>query len=555
MKYLKLFGSVVLICLGILLLFMLPGFFSSLNGVGSNSSSRSNNIVEKIGKKLSLDKKTNETAHSSHYAVSTSSTYATQIGEQVLSDGGNAVDAAVAVSYALSLTEPYASGIGGGGGMIIYDPSKEQYYGIDYRDSAPVSHEKMESPTAVPTFVKGMDYVSQNYGTKSVASLIEPSIKLGKKGFKVSPVFSTYIGIYDYFLKNNSDYYNNQGDLLSKGDVMRPKKMVDTLEKIKKDGPDAYYTGSIANEIVRKTSLTREDLSSARVEDAKPVTTMINGNKYATLPAPFSGVTLLQMLKMADQEKLPNPQNDPDGYLESYRKVKELAYADRVKHMGDPTFLNIDSQSMVSDTYVKKIIENNVTEIGAGQQEEDSNNTTHFSIVDKNGMTVSGTNTLGNFYGSEIQAGGFYLNAANRLFSTKNVGMNRYEPGKKPRNFTSPTIIQTADDKTIGIGTPGGNMIPEFLFQTLTDHFQYHSNFTSDIEKNRLYLTKTNQFVFEDNADRKDFIPIQSVNKIPYTMRRSDEYFGSVQVVERDNKSGKTHAYYDSRRDGSAKND
>ncbi|MBN7275453.1 hypothetical protein GNF18_09900 [Ligilactobacillus pobuzihii] len=549
MKYLKMIGSFLLIGLGILLLFTLPGFISSMSSGGTDDGS---SVTEKIADKMPWKKK-EENTHSTKYAVSTSSTYATKVGEKVLKDGGNAVDAAVAVSYALALTEPYASGLGGGGGMIIYDPKKDEYQGIDYRDSAPVSSDEMASPTAVPTFVKGMDYASKNYGTKSMGDMIEPSIQLGKDGFKVSPVFSTYIGIYKYFLDDNSDYKNDSGNLLSKGEIMHPKKMVKTLEAVKENGPDAYYTGKIADEIINNTTLTKKDLESARVENAKPTTTKINGNEFATLPAPFSGVTMLQMLKMANSTNLVDPKSDPDGYLKDYKKIKRLAYADRVKNMSDPKFNDVDSQSMVSDDYVDQIISNNVTKTPAGQQEEDSNNTTHFSIVDSDGMTVSVTNTLGNFYGSEIEAGGFYLNAANRLFSPSNVGMNKYEAGKKPRNFTSPTIIQTKDNKTIGLGTPGGNMIPEFMFQTITDHLKYGTDFKSDIEKNRLYLTKENQFIFEDNSERKDFLPIDEVKEVPYTKKRSDEYFGSMQIVERNNDNGKTHAYYDTRRNGSAK--
>ncbi|HIW88497.1 MAG TPA: gamma-glutamyltransferase [Candidatus Ligilactobacillus excrementipullorum] len=549
MKYVKMIGSFVLIAVGILLLLLLPGFISSMNS-GSNDSQPMTKLTDKLPWKK---KKT--TTHSQRYAVSTSSTYATKVGEQVLKDGGNAVDAAVAVSYALALTEPYASGPGGGGGMIIYDPKTKQYHGVDYRDSAPRSAEQMVSPTGVPTFIKGMDYLSQHYGTKSMSKMMEPTIKLAQDGFQISPVFSTYIEVYQYLLADNPDYQNQDGDLLERGETMHPKKMLATLKAVQKQGPQAYYSGKLADEIAAKTTLEKSDLKGARVENAQPVVTKINQNEYATLPAPFSGVTMLQMLKLANESDLPDPQTDPDAYLKKYKHLKRLAYADRVKHMSDPQFNPVDSKAMVTDEYVAALRANNVLRTPAGQQEDDSHNTTHFSIVDQNGMTVSATNTLGNFYGSEIEAGGFYLNAANRLFSPSNVGMNKYEAGKKPRNFTSPTIIQTSQNHTIGIGTPGGNMIPEFMFQTLMDHLKYKTDFKTAIERNRLYLTRENQFVFEDNDRRKDYLPFNEVKEVPFTMKRSDEYFGSMQVVERNNKTGKTHAYYDTRRNGAAKAD
>ena len=549
MKYVKMIGSFVLIAVGILLLLLLPGFISSMNS-GDHGSHPTTKLTDKLPWKK---KKT--TTHSQRYAVSTSSTYATKVGEQVLKDGGNAVDAAVAVSYALALTEPYASGLGGGGGMIIYDPKTKEYHGVDYRDSAPQSAEQMVSPTAVPTFVKGMDYLTRHYGTQSMSKMMEPTIKLAQDGFQVSPVFSTYIEVYQYLLADNPDYQNQAGDLLERGETMHPKKMLATLKAVQKKGTQAYYSGKLADEIAAKTTLAKSDLKGARVENAQPVVTKINGNEYATLPAPFSGVTMLQMLKLANESELPNPRTEPDAYLKKYKHLKRLAYADRVKHMSDPKFNQVDSQAMVTDEYVATLRSNNVLRTPAGQQEDDSNNTTHFSIVDKDGMTVSATNTLGNFYGSEIEAGGFYLNAANKLFSPSNEGLNKYEAGKKPRNFTAPTIIQTSQNHTIGIGTPGGNMIPEFMFQTLTDHLKYKTDFKTAIERKRLYLTRENQFVFEDNDRRKDYLPFNEVKEVPFTMKRSDEYFGSMQVVERNNKTGKTHAYYDTRRNGAAKAD
>ncbi|HLQ40421.1 MAG TPA: gamma-glutamyltransferase, partial [Tetragenococcus sp.] len=467
----------------------------------------------------------------------------------VLAKGGNAVDAAVAVSYALAMTEPYASGLGGGGGMIIYDPKEDQYYGLDYRDSAPVSHDTMDAPTGVPTFVLGMEEASQRYGTMSMGELIDPTIQLGKKGFEVSSVFAKYISIYKYFLKNDSDYLNEDGELLTKNEIMKPKEMLKTLASIRDEGSKGYYTGDVAEEIVAKSWLTHEDLASARVENAEPVKTTIAGNHYASLPAPFSGVTLLQMLKMAEKEELPNPEKSADEYLDNYSRIKQLTYQDRVSNMGDPSVYNIDSQSMLSDSYIEQLSQTPISSDNANQ-EEDSNNTTHFSIIDGDGMVVSATNTLGNFYGSEIEAGGFYLNAANRLFSASGSGKNKYEAGKKPRNFTAPTIIKTADEKTIAIGTPGGNMIPEFLFQVLYDHFHFSTNFEETIEKNRIYYTKDNQLVIENNPKRKDFISTSKIERTPFSLYRTDEYFGSVQIVEKD-KNGIVSGGYDTRRNGS----
>lgn len=550
MKYVKLFGSILLLLALLMLLLLLPGYLASDKQDNDASSKLMDYVGDLIpGENQSEQTATQDDTEGKEYGVATSSTYATEIGEKVLKEGGNAVDAAVAVSYALAVTEPYASGLGGGGGMIIYDPSEDQYHGLNYRDSAPISHSRMEEPTGVPTFVRGMEEAGQSYGTMSMEELIEPTIQLGEEGFEISSVFSNYIDTYDYFLADNSDYLNGEGNLLSKGETMHPKKMVKTLKSIRDEGVKAYYSGEVADEIVDKTWLTHKDLESARVEDVDPVVTSINGDEYATLPAPFSGVTLIQMLKLAERMDLPDPQEASDKYLEKYSHLKQLAYKDRVSNMGDPDFDDINSQKMIEDSYVDDLADSSQQTIKTGEAENDSTNTTHFSIIDSEEMVVSGTSTLGNFYGSEIEAGGFYLNAANRLFAKSDEGKNKYEPGKKPRNFTAPTIIQTNDQDSIAIGTPGGNMIPQFLFQVINDHFTYQSDLAEAVEKNRIYLDKEEKLIIEENPERDDFIPVKSIENIPFSFRSSDEYFGSVQIVEKE-KNGQVHGSYDTRRNG-----
>ncbi|MDN6194268.1 MAG: gamma-glutamyltransferase, partial [Alkalibacterium sp.] len=545
MKYVKLFVSVLLLLVLLMLFLLLPGYLAS-NKQDEGAASEFRNYIENMipGRRQPKQTTAQEDTKDKEYGVSTSSTYATEIGEKVLKEGGNAVDAAVAVSYALAVTEPYASGLGGGGGMMIYDPDEDQYHGLNYRDSAPISQSTMEEPTGVPTFVRGMEEASQSYGTIPMEKLIEPTIQLGEKGFEVSSVFSTYINIYDYFLADNSDYLDEKGDLLSEGETMQPKNMIETLKKIRDEGADAYYSGEIADEIVDKTWLTYKDLQSARVEDVEPVVTSINDNEYATLPAPFSGVTLIQMLKLAERMDLPDPQQQTDDYLEKYSRLKQLAYKDRVSNMGDPDFDDIDSQEMVEDSYIDNLADSSQEIVQPGETEVDSTNTTHFSIIDSEGMVVSATSTLGNFYGSEIEAGGFYLNAANRLFAKSDKGKNKYEAGKKPRNFTAPTIIQTSDQDAIAIGTPGGNMIPQFLFQVINDYFSYQTDLAEAVEQNRIYLDKEEHLLIEENPERNDRIPVKSIGDIPFSFRNSDEYFGSVQIVEKE-KGGNVHGSYD----------
>lgn len=547
MKYLKTIGSMLLIILGGVFLAFILG----------NSTSQSkkavSNLSEKVNQKVPWHKYDNHDSKQK-VVVSTSNPYATKIGMDILHNGGNAADAAVGVSYALAVTEPYASGLGGGGGMLIYDPKKNQYHGINYRDSAPVSHQEISSEIGVPTFVKGMDFISREYGTHPMADNMEGAVSIAKKGFKVSPFFAKYINIYRYFLKDNKDYINNNGKLLKQGDHIYPKKMTRTLNAIQQRGIAGYYSGPVAKSIMHNSDLTQRDLNSARVEVTKPVVTKIGNAQFATLAAPFSGVTLLQMLKMTEKNSLADPAKQPDTYLTQYRAIKQLAYEDRMAHLGDPTYSQINSQKMVSNDYINKLLDGYDGNANLNKQESDSQNTTHFSIIDEDGMAVSSTNTLGSFFGSQIEAGGFYLNAANRLFTSGKNSINRYEPGKKPRNFTAPVIIRTANKETVALGTPGGNMIPEFLFQIIYDHNVRGTSYQKAIDKNRLYLTKQNKFVLEGEGKRKNYLAVENIKDTSYETKKTSEFFGSVQIAYRNSNTGEVHTYSDTRRDANLNN-
>lgn len=499
-----------------------------------------------IAKSISDTKNKKKKITNKSYAISTSTEQATEIGKEILEHGGNAVDAAVAVSYALGLTEPYGSGIGGGGGMLIYSPDADSYYGIDYRDMAPYSSDIYDiNQMGIPGFVKGMELANKEFGTISMSELIEPSIQLGESGIEVSKIFARFINNYSNILESNTDYQKDDGTLLKQGDVFRPKKLIETMRKIQLEGASEFYEGSIGEKLVANTWLTESDLKDVRVEIIEPVVTKIANNEYATLPPPFSGVTLLQMLKMANMFEMPDPDTDPDNYLEAYKQIKNIAYNNRLSTIGDPNFFTINASLLVEDNYIEEILRNNNNKY-LKEEEFESSNTTHFTIIDDQGMTVSATNTLGYFYGSGVEVEGVYLNSAMRSFSKGKTGINTYEAGKKPRNFTAPVIINTDKRETIAIGTPGGNMIPEFMFQVIYDHFYKETSWEEAVGKNRLNLMTNQTFIIEKNKQRPDFVKPQNIS---YQIKISDDYFGSIQIVCRDSE-GNVSGVYDSRREG-----
>lgn len=458
------------------------------------------------------------------YSISTSNELATKVGEEVLANGGNAVDAAVAVSYALGVVEPYGSGIGGGGGMLIYNPSSDDFKFYDYKDVAPLSQDTKKSDIGVPGFVAGMEKVWEDYGTMDFETLIQPSIDLARNGFEVDSELESVINVYSATLMNNSAYVKD-GEIIKKGDMLVQEDLADTLEYIKTNGAKGFYEDVIANNISEETILTVDDLKSYEVDVMEPVTGEFNGYTIISAPAPFSGTTLIQTMEIIEQLAENKDLDDVNNYLDILNIATNLSTYERIKKLADPEYVNVDCQSMTSEDYIKSLIQMKNVEY---KDDEESESTTHFSIVDKDGMVVSSTNTLGHFYGSETLVDGFYLNGTMSNFGKS--GINKYEAGKKPRTFTSPTIIQKDDEFTLAIGTPGGNRIIKVLVPILVDNLYFGKDLQESINKNRVTFYSKDTILAEDDESRESIIDV-SYSKYPVIKSSDKLYFGSVQAA------------------------
>lgn len=515
--------SLKILAVFILIISIVGGFYIKKNLLNNNS-------LSKINSKYS-------------YSISTSNELATQVGEEILAKGGNAVDAAVAVAYALGVVEPYGSGIGGGGGMLIYNPSSDEYKFYDYKDVAPLSQSTKKSNIGVPGFVAGMEKVSQDYGSMEFKDLIQPSIDLAKNGFKVDEELEKVINVYSATLMNNSAYVNN-GQLIKKGENLVQKDLAETLEYIKSNGAKGFYEDVIATNVSKKSVLTVDDMKSYKVDVVEPVSGEFNGYHVVSAPAPFSGATLIQTMEIIEQLAKDKDLDlkDANDYLDALNTATDLSTYERVKKIGDPDFVNIDYKTMTSESNIKSLI--NMGNVKY-QDDEESESTTHFSIVDKNGMVVSSTNTLGHFFGSETLVDGFYLNGTMSNFSKG--GINKYAPGKKPRTFTSPTIVKKGDNFTLAIGTPGGNRIVKVLVPVLVDKLYFEKDLQESINKNRVTFYSKGTILAEDNENRESIIDI-STTKYPVIKSTDNLYFGAVQAAGIEN--GKYIGASDIRRPG-----
>lgn len=467
---------------------------------------------------------TNATIESSHsYVVSTSNEKATEIGEKVLAEGGNAVDAAIAVSYALGVAQPYASGIGGGGGMLIYNPDNDEYKFYDYKDCSPFSNEKRQGDIGVPGFVAGMEKISKDLGTKNISDLIGYSVDLAKNGVTVNADTVKAMNSFSNLLAKDKDYVKD-GELLKEGDTLVQSELATTLEKIQNEGAKAFYSGEIAENIAKAGSMKVSDLEQYEVKTHEPVSGEFNGYKVVSAPPPFSGTSLIQMLEIIEQEGKTKDIKDANTYLEVLNNATTLANYDRGKKIADLDFKNVDYNSLTTEDYIKNLLkEKNATY----SEDDESESTTHFVIVDKNGMVVSCTNTLGHFYGAQEKVNGFYLNSSLKSFGTK--GINKYEPGKRPRTYTSPTIIQKGDDYIMGIGTPGGIRILKMLVPIIVDNLYFGNDLQEAINKSRVIFQEPGMIVREGGRD-EDYIINVDNSQFPYMDLKDQLYFGAVQA-------------------------
>lgn len=501
--------------------------------------------IDKINDNASMivDENTDEQqyAESKHgYAVSSANGLATEVGMEILENGGNAVDAAVAVAYTLGVVQPQASGIGGGGGMLIYDPEADEYTFLDYRE---VSSSNFNTDICIPGFVAGMEYANEKYGTMDMADLIQPAYQMASEGFVIGDYLDYDIGRYEGVLSSYNVFLQN-GSIVGLGDTWVQPDLAETMKKIMDYGAEEFYGGSLGAEISAEAGIPADEWAAYKVEKRVPVTGKFAGMDVVSAPAPFSGTTVIQMLEMAEKIDIADASTDQDMYLDQFKNITDIAYSDRVRNNADPAFYSNDELNRTAEEYITGLLNNNDVTY---ENEEESMDTTHFSIIDSNGMVVSGTNTLCSFWGSKQRTNGIFLNNGGTHFGS---GINEREAGKRARNFTAPMIL-TDGDYFMAIGSPGGNYIPKILVPILIDVFRNGTGLESAIQRGRIAFTYDGLLEIEENVDSQWMIDPDKVDS--YSIIWSDylNLWGAVETVGYSSDTG-LFAISDHRRSGDA---
>ena len=519
------------------------------------------------------------------YAVATRHHHATDIGMKVLSEGGNAIDAAVAVAFALAVVNPSAGNLGGGGFMLIHLAEKKETFSIDYRERAPKeSHEKMFQDNSgkvikglslnsilasgVPGTVSGMFYASKKFGTIDIESLINPSIDLAREGFALSDFQSNNLNKYKQkFLKNkDAEEIFTKLDGFSKGDILVQTDLANTLERIAQNGEQEFYSGGTARKIAEFFKrnggiLSLEDLNNYKLRILKPICGTYRDYEFCSMAPPSSGgIALVQILNILENVDLSNLDHNSEEYLKVLISAMDFAYKDRAQYLGDPDFFKVPQDLLTSKNYANKIFKNIQNENRPSKHDVnivESEETTHFSIVDKWGNAVSNTYTLNTAYGSGIIPSGTGILMNNEMddFSSKPgypnayglVGSeaNKIEPKKTPLSSMSPVIVFRDQRPYLITGSPGGSTIITSVLQEILNVLDFKMSLEESSEKSRIHFQHLPDILFHEEFDES---LLKSLKKEKKLIKRKIGEIHSILL-----KKGVIEAFSDERRpDGKA---
>lgn len=515
---------------------------------------------------------------------------ASETGAKILKMGGNAYDAAIATQYALAVVYPQAGNIGGGGFLVGVKNNGEKFT-LDFRETAPAKASKDmyldkkgnantelsqngRLAVGVPGSVAGF-FATHKHGRLPMSALIQPAIELAEQGFAITEKearllnnlgaeFQKHSGSPTAFVKSSS---------WKAGDLLIQKDLAETLKRIQKDGAKGFYEGKTAEMIVVEMKrgngiITLNDLKNYTVAERQPLEFDYKDSHIVTMPLPSSGgILLAQMLKMASYAGLENHQQNSAKAVQIMVEAERRAYADRAEYMGDPSFIKDQTQMLTSENYLKNRWKTynpqQATRSGdVGKiikPTKESTETTHISIIDKEGNMAAVTTTLNGLYGSKVvvAGAGFFLNNEMDDFSVKPgvpnmfgaVGgeANKIEPGKRMLSSMTPAIMMKNGKPYMVVGTPGGTTIPTSVYQSIVNVVDFKLNANAAVNSPKFH----HQWLPETVSVEKNFpeSTIAELEKMNYKIERLSQ-IGRTEMILMD-ENGNISAVADGRGDDS----
>ena len=479
---------------------------------------------------------------------------ASKIGLDIMKQGGNAFDAMVATDLALLVTYPVAGNIGGGG-FMVFRLADGTSGALDYREMAPISATKNmyleqegkvvsdNSKTGalaigVPGTIAGLFEIHKKFGTISIEKLIQPAINLANNGIVITEAQAKRFSQHKVsFRKVNQKriLYDQQWRA---GDTIRNPLLAKTLERIKTHGRDGFYKGKTADFIVNKVQnlggiITKEDLENYNVKWREPIIFNYNSHKIISMPPPSSGgICLAQILKTIEPFNIGQYKHNSKKYIQLIVEAERRSYADRSYFLGDPDFVDIPTESLISTKYLSQRMKsfnwNKATKSSDLTRGSllgfESDETTHYSIVDHYGNSVSVTTTLNGAYGSKlfVDKGGFFLNNEMDDFSSKpgtpnmfgliGAEANSIAPKKRMLSSMSPTIIETNGQLKMVLGSPGGSTIITTVLQNILNVLHYNMTIQESVSEPRFHHQwLPDNIKFESSFDTVVFGPLKKL--------------------------------------------
>ena len=512
---------------------------------------------------------------------------ASEVGAQILKEGGNAVDAAVATGLALAVVLPRAGNLGGGGFMIIHLKEEDRNIAIDYREKAPSgafrdlfldengNYDKKKAQfsllsAGVPGSVAGFHHALMNYGTFSWEEVLKPAIRLAEEGFEIPHDLANTLASKRYRARLSSNeaaakvFYKEDKSLYKAGEILVQNDLANTLKQLSEFGPDAFYKGEIAKLIVKEMErngglITLEDLSNYQIAERKPLNGQYKDYKIVSMPPSSSGGThLIQMLNMLEEFPIKEMGFGSAESIHILAEVMKRAYADRSKYLGDTDFYKVPS-SLTSKDYAKSlnafISKDKITpsdEISAGNPfPYESPDTTHFSVMDSFGNAVSNTYTLNFSYGSGMMIPGTGMLINNEMddFSSKPGTPNGYgllgseanaiEGNKRPLSSMTPTIIFKNDEPYMVFGSPGGSRIITTVLQVALNVMDHDMNIAQAVHSPRIHHQWLPEILMIESGFGPDterlltekgykLYPSSTMGSVQAIMKEGDYFYGSA---------------------------
>ncbi|MBR4861287.1 MAG: gamma-glutamyltransferase [Firmicutes bacterium] len=508
--------------------------------------------------------RTGRTCTCSQGVVSAGRAEAAEIGHDILAQGGNAVDAAVAVAFALGVCEPNASGIGGGGFMLLRNGKTGDSVFLDFRENAPAAATPdMYTPaepgsnydkdmgnvysskaSGVPGDVAGLLYALEHYGTMKPEQVISPAAALAREGFVVTPLLHQDIREHQEQLKKYGDgwkIYLNDGKPWPVGSMLKNPDLADTLDKVAKGGKAVFYEGEIADRIMDLIAkdggiLTRDDLKSFKVRVLEPVRASYRGYELLSSPPPSSGgVHIAQILNVLENFDVASMKPDSAEYLHLLSEVFKICYADRSAYMGDPNFVPVPLEGLLSKEYAKELAERiDMTKAHKPAEgnpfKHESISTTHFSIADSDGNLVAVTRTINHFFGScAVPEGtGFLLNDEMEDFTLDPSSANAVAGGKIPLSCMSPTILMKDGKPFAVLGSPGGTRIISSVVQVIVNLIDFGMNLEDAVGAPRIGDDQTDLIIYESRIPEETISKLEEMGHPTYGYDDWNRIMGSV---------------------------